>query len=220
MSEVALITGASSGIGEATARALAEQGFELVVAARRLERCEEIASEIGGRALELDVTDAESVARLREELPELSVLVHSAGGALGLDTIADADEEKWRTMYESNVVGVMRVTKALLPRLEASGDGRIVVIGSVAGVEVYPGGGGYTAVKHAVNAVCRTLRLELLGKPIRVCEVAPELLRRSSRWCASTATPTARKPSTTASRPSAVRTSPTRSPTWSRVLPT
>ena len=176
MSEVALITGASSGIGESTARALAAQGFKVVVAARRLDRCEQIASEIGGRALALDVTDPDSVARLPAELPELSVLVHSAGGALGLDTIAEADEEKWRTMYESNVVGVMRVTKALLPRLEASGDGRIVVIGSVAGVEVYPGGGGYTAVKHAVNAVCRTLRLELLGKPIRVCEVAPGMV--------------------------------------------
>ena len=176
MSEVALVTGASSGIGEATARTLAKRGFEVVVAARRLERCEQIASEIGGRALELDVTDSRSVARLPDELPELSILVHSAGGALGLDPVAEADEEQWRTMYESNVVGVMRVTKALLPRLEASGNGRIVVIGSVAGVEVYPGGGGYTAVKHAVNAFCRTLRLELLGKPIRVCEVAPGMV--------------------------------------------
>jgi NADP-dependent 3-hydroxy acid dehydrogenase YdfG len=103
--------------------------------------------------------------------------VHSAGGAVGLDPIADADEEEWLTMYESNVVGVMRVTKALLPALERSDDGRVVVLGSVAGVEVYPGGAGYTAAKHAAHAVTQTLRLELLGKPIRVTEVAPGLVQ-------------------------------------------
>ena len=172
----AIVTGASSGIGEATARSLAAAGFEGVAAARRVERCEELAAEIGGRALRLDVTDPDSVAELAEAVPEASVLINNAGGALGLEPVAEAEEEKWRRMYETNVMGVMRVTKALLPALERSGDGHIVVVGSVAGVEVYPGGGGYTAAKHAANAVTRTLRLELLGKPIRVSEVAPGLV--------------------------------------------
>jgi NADP-dependent 3-hydroxy acid dehydrogenase YdfG len=173
---VALVTGASSGIGESTVRSLAAAGFEVVAAARRLERCEELARDVGGRALRLDVTDAESVAELAEALPDLAVLVNNAGGALGLEPVAEADEESWRRMYESNVMGVMRVTKALLPALERSGDGFVVVVGSVAGVEVYPGGGGYTAAKHAANAVTRTLRLELLGKPVRVSEVAPGMV--------------------------------------------
>jgi len=173
---VALVTGASSGIGAATVRALASAGFDVVGAARRLERVEEIAGEVGGRAVRLDVTDPDSVAELADALPELSVLVNNAGGALGLEPVAEADEAHWREMYESNVMGVMRVTKALLPQLERSGNGHVVVVGSVAGVEVYPGGGGYTAAKHAAHAVTKTLRLELLGKPIRVTEVAPGMV--------------------------------------------
>jgi NADP-dependent 3-hydroxy acid dehydrogenase YdfG len=172
----ALVTGASSGIGEATVRALAAAGLGTVAAARRLDRCEELAQEVGGDAIELDVTDPASVAALADAMPDVEVVVHSAGGALGLEPVGEADEDKWRTMYETNVLGVERVTKALLPALERSGDGHIVVIGSMAGVEVYPGGGGYTAAKHAVNALCRTLRLELLGKPIRVTEVAPGMV--------------------------------------------
>jgi NADP-dependent 3-hydroxy acid dehydrogenase YdfG len=173
---VALVTGASSGIGAATARALAAAGFEVVGAARRLEQVEEITGEVGGRALRLDVTDPNSVAELAEAVPELSVLVNNAGGALGLEPLAEADEQNWHGMYETNVMGVMRVTKALMPALERSGDAHIVVMGSVAGVEVYPGGGGYTAAKHAAHALAQTLRLELLGKPIRVTEIAPGLV--------------------------------------------
>jgi NADP-dependent 3-hydroxy acid dehydrogenase YdfG len=172
----ALVTGASSGIGAATVRALAAAGFETVAAARRLDRCEELAREVGGRALRLDVTDPASVDAVAAELDEVAVIVHSAGGALGLDPIAEADEEQWRTMYESNVLGLMRVTKALLPALRASGHGHVVVLGSVAGVEVYEGGGGYTAAKHAAHAVAETLRLELLTDAIRVTEVAPGLV--------------------------------------------
>jgi len=172
----ALVTGASSGIGAATSRSLAAAGFQVVAAARRLERCEEIAREVDGRAIQLDVTDPGSVAALAGALPELSVLVNNAGGALGLEPVADADEENWRRMYETNLIGVMRVTKALLPALERSGNGHIVVMGSSAGREVYEGGGGYTAAKHAANALSRTLRLELLGKPIRVTEIAPGLV--------------------------------------------
>lgn len=173
---IAIVTGASSGIGAATARSLAAAGFEVVCAARRRERIEELAAEIGGRAQVLDVTDPESVAKLAEAVPDTAVVVHSAGGALGLEPIAEADEDKWRTMYETNVLGVMLVTKALLPALEASGDGHVVVIGSVAGVESYRGGAGYNAAKHGVNAFTKALRLEMLGKPIRVTEVAPGIV--------------------------------------------
>jgi NADP-dependent 3-hydroxy acid dehydrogenase YdfG len=114
----ALVTGASSGIGAATVRSLAAAGFDVVAAARRVERLEELVGEVGGRALRLDVTDPASVADLAQELPELSVLVNNAGGALGMEPVAEADEEHWRQMYETNVLGVMRVTKALLPALE------------------------------------------------------------------------------------------------------
>jgi NADP-dependent 3-hydroxy acid dehydrogenase YdfG len=172
----ALVTGASSGIGAATVRALAAAGFETVAAARRVERCEELAREVGGRALRLDVADRDSVEAVAAELDEVGVIVHSAGGALGLDPVAESDEDQWRAMYESNVLGVMLVTRALLPALRASGRGHVVVIGSVAGVEVYPGGGGYTAAKHAAHAVAETLRLELLADGIRVTEVAPGLV--------------------------------------------
>lgn len=173
---VALVTGASSGIGAATVRALSEAGFHTVSAARRLERCQELADEVGGEAAQLDVTDPASVDALAGSLEQVDVVVHSAGGALGLEPVAEADEAKWLEMFETNVLGVERVTKALLPALERGGGGHIVVIGSVAGVEVYPGGAGYTAAKHGVNALVRTLRLELLGKPIRVTEVAPGLV--------------------------------------------
>jgi NADP-dependent 3-hydroxy acid dehydrogenase YdfG len=172
----ALVTGASSGIGAATVRALAAAGLRTVAAARRLERCEELAREVGGEAVALDVTDPQSAAALANAAGEVDVIVHSAGGALGLEPIAEANEAAWREMYETNVLGVERVTKAFLPAMERGGDGHVVVIGSIAGVEVYPGGAGYTAAKHAVNALCRTLRLELLGKPIRVTEVAPGMV--------------------------------------------
>ena len=172
----AIVTGASSGIGEATARALAAAGFEVVAAARRLERCEKLAEEIGGRAIHLDVTDPDSVRGLGAAFPDAAVLINNAGGALGLEPIAEADEEKWREMYESNVMGVMRVTRALLPAMKKSGNGHVVVVGSVAGVEVYSGGGGYTAAKHAARAVTQTLRIELLGEPVGVSEVAPGMV--------------------------------------------
>ena len=173
---VALVTGASSGIGAATVRALAAAGFETVAAARRVERCEELAAEVGGRALRLDVTDEASVAALAAELDRVDVVVHSAGGALGLDPVEGADVEQWRRMYDSNVLGVLRVHRALLPAMRADGNGHVVVLGSIAGYEVYPGGAGYTGVKHAVNALCRTLRLELVGEPIRITEVAPGMV--------------------------------------------
>lgn len=172
----ALVTGASSGIGAATARSLAAAGYEVVAAARRIERCELLAAEIGASAIALDVTDSESVAAMAQQLGEVSVVVHSAGGALGLEPIAEAVEENWRTMYETNVAGVMRVTKALLPALERSGDGFVVILGSVAGTDPYEGGAGYNAAKSGAHAIANVLRLELLGKPIRVSLVAPGLV--------------------------------------------
>lgn len=171
--KTAVVTGASSGIGAATARRLAAEGFRVVIGARRTERLAEVAGEIGATARVLDVTDTESVEEFCAEVTDCAVLVNNAGGALGLDPIAAADDEAWRWMYDANVLGTMRMTRALLPRLLESGDGHIVNIGSIAGLEVYENGGGYTAAKHALRAVTSTLRLELLGQPVRVTEVDP-----------------------------------------------
>ncbi len=173
---IAVVTGASSGIGAAAARHLAKAGYHVILGARRLDRLQAIAEEIGGEARELDVTKAESVEFFAAQVPCVNVLINNAGGALGLATVAQADEEHWRVMYETNVLGTMRMTRALLPALELSESGHIVLIGSVAGIEVYPGGAGYTAAKHAARAVSETLRFELVGKPIRVTEIAPGLV--------------------------------------------
>jgi NADP-dependent 3-hydroxy acid dehydrogenase YdfG len=172
----AVITGASSGIGAATARALAGEGFHAVLGARRLERLGEIAEQTGGEALGLDVTDPDSVERFAAAIESCDVLVNNAGGALGLEPIASGDEEKWRWMYEANVMGTMRVTRALLPRLIESGDGHIVAVTSIAAIEPYRGGAGYNAAKHAQRAMLRVLRQELLGEPVRVTEIAPGMV--------------------------------------------
>ncbi len=176
MAGIAVVTGASSGIGAATARALAQDGFEVVVGARRLDRLERLADEVGGRALSLDVADPGSVERFVAEIGECRVLVNNAGGALGLEPVSEADEGRWRWMYEANVLGSARMTRALLPMLRQSGSGHIVMVTSIAGFEVYRGGAGYTAAKHAQRAVVRTLRLELLGEPVRITEVAPGMV--------------------------------------------
>ncbi len=176
MARTAVVTGASSGIGAATARVLAADGFRVVLGARRLERLEELAGEIGGEAIALDVTDPQSVAAFAARVSACDVLVNNAGGALGLAPVSEADEDLWRTMYEANVLGTMRMTRALLPRLVESGDGHVVGVTSIAATETYRGGAGYTAAKHAQRAVLRTLRLELLGKPVRVTEIAPGMV--------------------------------------------
>jgi NADP-dependent 3-hydroxy acid dehydrogenase YdfG len=173
---VAVVTGASGGIGEASARRLAAEGYEVVLGARRVDRLEAIAADIGGRAIALDVTDDASVDAFAAQLPTLSVLVNNAGGALGIDPVLEADIDGWRRMFETNVLGTVRVTKALIGALEASGDGLVVNIGSIAGFEIYPGGGGYIAAKHGVSAATRTMRLELLGRPIRVTELQPGMV--------------------------------------------
>jgi NADP-dependent 3-hydroxy acid dehydrogenase YdfG len=170
------VTGASSGIGAAAARALARDGWDVVIGARREDRLREVANDIGARAFPLDVTDDESVDALADAIDECALLVNNAGGALGLDPVTAADLDGWRWMYEANVLGVVRVTRALLPKLLASGDGQLIVVGSIAGLEPYPGGAGYNAAKHAVNAVRRVLRMELNGEPIRISEIDPGMV--------------------------------------------
>jgi NADP-dependent 3-hydroxy acid dehydrogenase YdfG len=172
----AVVTGASSGIGAATARALAKAGFHVVLGARRVDRCAEIAAEIDGTAVRLDVTDPDSVSAFAAAVPDCKLLVNNAGGAKGLEPVAEADEEAWRWMFETNVIGTLRVTKALLPALLASGDGHIVTVTSIAALEAYDNGAGYTGAKHAQAMVHRTLRGELLGQPIRLTEVLPGLV--------------------------------------------
>ncbi len=173
---IAVVTGASSGIGAATAAQLAGVGFDVVIGARRLDRLQAVADEIGATALPLDVTDLESIEAFCAQVPECRVLVNNAGGALGLDPVERADDADWEWMFAANVLGPMRMTRALLPALEASGDGHIVMIGSIAGLEAYAGGAGYNASKFGVRAVTRVLRIELLGRPIRVTEIDPGMV--------------------------------------------
>jgi NADP-dependent 3-hydroxy acid dehydrogenase YdfG len=170
---VAVVTGASSGIGAATAKTLARQGFHVVAVARRAERIEALAAEVDGTAIVADVTSDAAVDALAARLDRVDVLVNNAGGARGLATVAHSDLEHWRWMWETNVLGTLRMTRALLPKLVASGDGLIITVTSVAALETYDGGAGYTAAKHAQGALHRTLRGELLGKPVRLTEIAP-----------------------------------------------
>lgn len=176
MARTAVVTGASSGIGAATARRLAAAGYLVVAAARRVDRLTELAGQAGLRAFPLDVTDPRSVASLATSLDACDVLVNNAGGAIGMEPIAQADPDDWRAMYEVNVLGTLRMTRALLPQLVDSGDGVIVNVGSTAGHIVYEGGAGYAAAKHAAAALTETLRLELCGQPVRVCEIAPGMV--------------------------------------------
>jgi len=176
---IAVVTGASSGIGAATAIALGRHGYQIVVGARRVERLERVAGE-DGLALRLDVTDEESVndfvKQIARRFGRIDVLVNNAGGALGLNPVAEAKDDEWIGMWQTNVLGLMWMTRACLPLLRKAKHGHIVNIGSIAGFETYRGGAGYTAVKHAVRAITRTLRLELNGEPIRITEVAPGLV--------------------------------------------
>ncbi|WP_335978470.1 MULTISPECIES: SDR family oxidoreductase [Streptomycetaceae] len=184
-SRTAVVTGASSGIGAATARRLAEAGYHVALAARRTDRLDALAKELtdAGRSASvhaLDVTDRAAVDAFAADLgalPPLHVLVNNAGGALGTDPVATADPDEWRTMYEVNVLGVLHVTQALLPALTGSGDGTVVVLSSTAGLAPYEGGGGYVAAKHGAHVIAETLRLELNGRPVRVIEIAPGMVK-------------------------------------------
>ena len=176
---IAVVTGASSGIGAASARALAKHGYTVVGGARRVDRLKRAVGP-SGLALELDVTERKSVdrfvAEVRKRYGRIDVLINNAGGALGLAPVAEANDEDWTGMWKVNVFGLMLMTRACLPLLRKAKVGHIVNIGSIAGFETYKGGAGYTAVKHAVRAISRTLRLELNGEPIRVTEIAPGLV--------------------------------------------
>jgi len=177
MSRIAVVTGASSGIGAATAVLLAQQGWEVVAAARRLDRLEELARQHPGiRPQTLDVTDPRSVEALGDVVPSCDLLVANAGGAFDLDPLAVADVDAWARMYDVNVLGLVRTVQVLLPALRAA-RGHVVMTGSTAGHWVYEGGGGYVAAKHAVAALRETLRLEEVGHGLRVSEVAPGMVR-------------------------------------------
>jgi NADP-dependent 3-hydroxy acid dehydrogenase YdfG len=177
---IAVVTGASAGIGAATARRLAREGFTVVAGARRLDRLEELARETDATVLELDVRQADSIDAFAAEIDgrfgHADVLVNNAGLALGLSPVAETPDEDWIGMLETNVLGLLRVTRALLPLLRKAPHAHIVNLGSIAAFEVYKGGAGYTASKHAVRAISRTLRLEVNGEPIRVTEVSPGMV--------------------------------------------
>jgi NADP-dependent 3-hydroxy acid dehydrogenase YdfG len=182
MDRTAVITGASSGIGAASAAKLAEAGYRVVLTARRTDRLAEVAKQIardGGQAEyhQLDVTDRPAVDTFAASLDRCDVLVANAGGAIGAETVAAGNPDDWRAMYEVNVIGTLNVTQALLPRLTASGAGTIVLMSSTAGFVAYEGGGGYVAAKHGTHAIAGTLRLELSGQPVRVIEIAPGMVR-------------------------------------------
>ncbi|MGY1622672.1 SDR family oxidoreductase [Geodermatophilus sp. SYSU D00965] len=173
----AVVTGASSGIGAATATRLAAEGFDVVLGARRLDRLAELAGAIGGRALPLDLTDPASVEEFAAALDRVDVLVNNAGGAFDAAPVAEADLDSWERTYEVNVLGTVRLTKALLPKLIASGAGDLLFMGSTAGLISYEGGASYTAAKHAVHTLAETLRLELYDQPVRVVEIAPGMVK-------------------------------------------
>jgi NADP-dependent 3-hydroxy acid dehydrogenase YdfG len=180
MSEkLAVVTGASSGIGAASARALAEAGFKVICAARRVEALEALAAEIEGIAVACDITSDESVATLAEVVAGLGgglqLLVNNAGGAVGLEPLADSNIADWETMFSTNVIGTARVTKALLPSLEA-GKGTIIFITSTAAEDPYENAGGYTGAKVAERYMAGALRLELNGRAVRICEISPGMV--------------------------------------------
>lgn len=174
---VAVVTGASSGIGAATARALRDAGYRLVLAARRADRLASLADELDATAVTCDITSADDVARLAETVGErLDLLVNNAGGAFGQEPLAEADLELWERMYQVNVLGTARVTQALLPALEAA-QGCIVFVTSTAADAPYEGGGGYNAAKSGERAMVGALRLEIVDRPIRVCEISPGMVQ-------------------------------------------
>src|SRR5690606_2790322 len=178
MSRTAVVTGASSGIGEATARRLASEGYHVVAGARRRDRLDKLAAEVPGiTPVTLDVTSQDSVDALAASVGRCDVLVNNAGGALGLEPVSEGNVDDWQLMYDTNVLGSLRVTQALLPKLIDSGDGVLVMLTSTAGLISYEGGGGYCAAKHAQTSMTETLRLELVGRPVRIVEIAPGMVR-------------------------------------------
>ncbi|PJI94459.1 SDR family oxidoreductase [Luteimicrobium subarcticum] len=175
----AVVTGASSGIGAATVAALAADGWDTVAVARRADRLAGVAERTGAQVVVADLTSDDDVARLVDEVVAsgpVDALVNVAGGALGTDPVAEADIDQWRRMYELNVLGTFRTVQRLLPALREA-EGSIVVVTSTAAHEPYEGGGGYVAAKFAERVATRTLRLELVGEPVRVIDIAPGMVK-------------------------------------------
>ena len=174
----ALVTGASTGIGAATVRALTSSGWQVLATARREHRLKALQDETGCEICVADLTDPDGLARLAEAASSapLHAVVNNAGGALGVDRVDEADPKRWSRMYEINVLTALEVTNICLPLLRESGGGSILFVTSTAALDTYPGGAGYVAAKHAEAQIPRTLRLELVGEPIRVMEVAPGMV--------------------------------------------
>jgi NADP-dependent 3-hydroxy acid dehydrogenase YdfG len=182
MDRVAVVTGASSGIGAASAIGLADARYHVVLAARRADRLAQVAAQIGDKGgsaavHELDVTDRAAVDAFAHSLDRCDVLVANAGGAVGAETIEDSSPADWQAMFSVNVLGTLNVTQALLPKLIASGAGTVVLMGSTAGLISYEGGGGYVVAKHGTHAFAETLRLEIFDQPVRVIEIAPGMVK-------------------------------------------
>lgn len=177
---IAVVTGASTGIGAATVHTLADQGFHVVAGARRLEKVTEVCAGLDATPVALDITSDRSVAELAATVGRMTgpvrVLVNNAGGAIGVDPVEVANLDDWRAMYELNVLGTVRITQAFLPALEESGDGQVVLVSSTAGHSVYEGGAGYGAAKRAISVIREIMRMELLGRPIRISEIAPGMV--------------------------------------------
>ena len=176
MARIALVTGATTGIGEATVRALRAEGFDVIATGRRADRLEKLAADTGCRFIAGDLTNDDDVAAIADFAGNIDVLVNNAGGAVGLDSVADGRVEDWQKMYDINVLGTLRITQKFLPVMRERG-GDVVFISSTAGHESYLGGGGYTAAKHAEREIPKTLRLELVGEPVRIIDIAPGLVK-------------------------------------------
>ena len=174
-----VVTGASSGIGQATARLLAKRGWDVIAVARRRERLAALADEIGCEYWAADLTDHAQVEEMAAHILEggpIDALVNNAGGAIGVDRVADADPARWSEMFERNVLTALHCTRAFLPSMRERG-GDLVFLTSTAAHDTYPGGGGYVAAKHAERIIANTLRQELVGEPVRVIEIAPGMVR-------------------------------------------
>lgn len=180
----ALITGATSGIGKATARLFAEEGIDLILCGRRQDRLDQLANELGKQVrvqtLTFDVRDKNTVAEAINSLPEvfaaIDILLNNAGNAHGMDPIDKGDLDDWDAMIDINVKGLLYVSKAIIPSMVARGSGHIINIGSIAGKEVYPNGNVYCASKHAVDAINQAMRMDLNEHGIRVGAVNPGLV--------------------------------------------
>ncbi len=177
--KTAVVTGASTGIGEATVRALAATGWKVFAVARRADRLGALGAETGAVPFPADITDDDDVAALLAAVTKAGgadTLINIAGGARGADTIANADTGDWEWMYQVNVLGTMKITRAFLPMLRENGEGTVLNLTSTAGLSAYEGGGGYNAAKFAQHAMTNALRLEEVGNNVRVIEVAPGLV--------------------------------------------